>query len=141
MSRGKRVLRLIGWAGLTAAGALHTVWASGSPWPAKSTRQLSDAVAGNPKALPDSGATLSVAGAAFTGGAIAAGGLGEGRAAVALRRFIGIALLARAASGGTVALTVLGAPKVGKRFRELDRRCYRPLFAVLGLSVLLSAKK
>ncbi|HIY64878.1 MAG TPA: DUF3995 domain-containing protein [Candidatus Agrococcus pullicola] len=142
MSRGRQALRLIGWAGLTAAGALHAVWASGSSWPARNKKELSRAVVGNSKALPDANATLVVAGAAFAGGAIAAGGLGEGRIAIGLRRIMGIALLARAAAGGDAALTLLGLPeKAGKRFRELDRRYYRPLFGALGLSVLLSAKK
>jgi hypothetical protein len=36
---------------------------------------------------------------------------------------------------------VLGLPAPGKRFRELDQRYYRPLFGVLGLAILLGAKK
>ncbi|WP_449283198.1 DUF3995 domain-containing protein [Leucobacter sp.] len=141
MSGGTRIARLIGWAGLTAAGALHAIWASGSPWPEKNARRLSEAVAGSAKAAPSPAATWVVAGAALTGGAVVAGGLGEGRAAVGLRRLIGLGLLARAAAGGDAALAVLGLPPAGKRFRELDRTCYRPLFGVLGLAVLLGARK
>lgn len=137
----KRLSRLVGWAGLTAAGALHAIWASGSPWPAKNSKRLSRAVVGNSKEMPTPRATWIVAGAAFFGGAVAAGGLGEGRAAVGLRRLMGIGLLARAAAGGDTALKALGLPPAGKRFRELDRRYYRPLFAVIGLAIFTSAKK
>lgn len=141
MSRGTRITRFVGWAGLTGAGVLHAIWASGSPWPAKNRKQLGEAVVGSSKALPSDTATWAVAGAAFAGGAVAAGGLGEGRAAVGLRRLMGLGLLARAAAGGDAALAVLGLPPAGKRFRELDRRYYRPLFGVLGLAVLLGARK
>mgnify|MGYP001071802888 CR=1 FL=1 len=141
MSAGKRILRLVGWAGLTGAGALHAIWASGSPWPAKNARRLSEAVIGSPKALPGPEATWAVAGAAFAGGAIAAGGLGEGRGIVWLRRLMGLALLARAAFGGDAALKALGRPAAGRRFRELDRRWYRPVFGILGLAILFSAKR
>lgn len=134
-------MRFVGWAGLTGAGALHAIWATGSSWPAKNSKRLSEAVVGSSKALPSPTASSAVAGAAFAGGAIAAGGLGEGPAAVGLRRLIGIGLLARAAAGGDAALAVLGLPPAGKRFRELDRRYYRPLFGVLGLAILLGAKK
>ncbi|QBE49551.1 DUF3995 domain-containing protein [Leucobacter triazinivorans] len=141
MSGGTRIARLIGWAGFTAAGALHAVWASGSTWPAKNAKRLRAAVAGSAKAAPSPEATWAVSGAAFTAGAVVAGGLGEGRAAVGLRRLIGLGLLARAAAGGEAALALLGLPAAGKRFRELDRRFYRPLFGVLGLAVLIGAKK
>ncbi len=141
MSRGKRITRFVGWAGLTGAGALHAIWASGSPWPAKNSKRLGEAVVGSSKALPSPTATWVVAGAAFTGGAIAAGGLGEGRAVVGFRRLMGLGLLTRAAAGGDAALSVLGLPAPGKRFRELDQRYYRPLFGVLGLAILLGAKK
>lgn len=136
-----RVARLTGWAGLTAAGALHSIWASGSPWPAKNTKRLGEAVVGNAKALPGARATRVVAGAAFVGGAVAAGGLGEGRGAVVLRRIMGAGMLARAALGGDAALAALGLPKAGKKFKELDRRYYRPLFGIIGAALIIGAKK
>lgn len=128
------------WAGLTAAGVLHAVWASGSPWPARDAKRLSEAVVGNAKAMPDASATATVAALALAGGAIAAGGLGQGRAVVALRRLMGSGLLARAILGGDAALRVLRLPPSGQRFRDLDRRLYRPLFATLGLCVLVGAR-
>lgn len=135
------IARLVAWAGLTAAGALHAVWASGSTWPAKNRKQLGEAVVGNAKAMPEAAPTWTVAGSAFAGAAIAAGGLGEGRAVVGLRRLIGVGLLVRAAFGGAAALAALGLPPPGKGFRELDRRYYRPLFALLGIATLAGARR
>lgn len=140
MTSKRRVARFTAWAGLTAAGVLHAVWATGSPWPAKNSKRLGEAVVGNAKALPGAGETWAVSGAAFVGGAIAAGGLGEGRVAVGLRRLMGVGLLARGILGGDVALAVLGLPQAGKRFAELDRRYYRPLFGVIGAALLFGAK-
>lgn len=136
-----RIARLVGWAGLTAAGALHAIWASGSPWPAKSPEQLGEAVVGGSDAMPDSRATRVVSGAAFAGGFLAAGGLGEGRLAVGVRRLMGAGLLARAVFGGEAALSVLGLPPGGETFRELDRRYYRSLFGLLGVALIVGAKK
>ncbi|PRI11642.1 DUF3995 domain-containing protein [Leucobacter massiliensis] len=141
MARVTGIARLVGWAGLTGAGVLHAIWASGSSWPEKNSKRLSKAVVGSAKGLPDADATWGVAAAAVAGGAIAAGGLGEGRAVVGLRRLMGLGLLTRAAVGGDAALAALGLPEPGKRFRELDRRWYRPLFGVLGIALLIGAKK
>lgn len=138
MTRGAR---LVGWAGLSAAGVLHAIWASGSAWPATNSKQLAEAVVGNSGTMPDKRATSAVAGAALFGGAVAAGVLGEGRVATGLRRLMGGALLARAVLGGSAALAVLGLPPAGERFRTLDRRYYRPLFCVLGTALVVGAKK
>ncbi len=137
----KQLARLIVWAGLTAASALHAIWASGSAWPAKNSKQLAEAVVGNANVVPDKRATWVVSGAALVGGAVAAGGLGEGRTAIGIRRLIGGGLLARAVFGGNAALSILGLPPAGQRFQDLDRRWYRPLFGVLGLAALIGAKK
>lgn len=135
-----RAARFAGWAGLTAAGALHAIWASGSPWPAKTQQQLAGAVAGDAEGLPDARATWAVAAAAFTGGAVAAGGLGERGAVVSARRVMGALRLTRALVGGGPALAALGLPTASRSFTDLDRRYYRPLFAVVGLAVVLGAK-
>ncbi|MBP6684949.1 MAG: DUF3995 domain-containing protein [Leucobacter sp.] len=135
-----RTARLVAWTGLTAAGALHAVWASGSSWPERNQKRLGEAVIGSSKQLPDSQSTMIVSGLAFAGGAVAAGGLGEGKFIVGVRRVAGIALIARAAFGGDAALQVMGRPEPGKRFEELDRRYYRPLFGVLGAAMLIGAK-
>lgn len=126
---------------MSAAGALHAIWASGSPWPASSAEHLADAVVGNSTRMPDGRATWVVAGGAFCAGAVVAGGFGEGRAVVACRRLMGLGLLARAIAGGEAALRVVRLPPPGERFRELDQRYCRPLSALLGLAILMSAKK
>ncbi|MGO1770456.1 MAG: DUF3995 domain-containing protein [Microbacterium sp.] len=141
MSGLRRVARLTGWAGLTAAGALHAIWASGASWPATNSRQLGEAVVGDADGLPDPRATWVVSGAAFIGGAVAAGGLGEGRVVVTLRRVMGAGLLARALFGGDAALSVLRLPPAGRTFRDLDRRYYRPFFGALGTALILGAKR
>ncbi|MBL3687386.1 DUF3995 domain-containing protein [Leucobacter zeae] len=140
MSALTGIARFVGWAGLTSVGALHLVWASGSPWPERSRKRLAEAVVGSSKGMPDPGATALVGGAALVTGAIAGGAWGEGRAAVGVRRLVGAALLARAALGGDAALTALGLPAAGRRFRHLDRSIYRPLCTVLGLAVLVGAR-
>lgn len=141
MSALKGFARLISWTGLTAVGALHLAWASGSPWPAKNRKRLAESVVGNAAALPDPTATAVVGATAIVGGAIAGGALGENGAAVAIRRAGGAVLLARAAFGGDAALSVLGLPPAGKRFLDLDRRFYRPLCGVLGLAMIIGARK
>lgn len=96
---------------------------------------------GTAQELPDARVTWLVAGLAVGGGAVAAGGPGEGPAVVGLRRLMGLGLCARAITGGEVALKALGLPPAGERFRELDRRYHRPLFGLIGVAILSSAKK
>lgn len=141
MSGITRAARLFGWAGLTAAGALHAIWAAGSPWPARNPRQLAELVVGNSDSVPDARATGVVSCAAFIGGAVAAGGLGEGRLVVTARRAMGGVLVLRAVLGGDAALRVLGLPAAGPRFRELDRRYYRLAFGALGCALIFGAEK
>lgn len=132
--------RFIAWLGLTAVGVLHAVWAAGSTWPAKNRKQLAQATVGSNQ-NPDAQATAVVAVTAIAGGAVAAGALGESALPVAGRRIAGLALVARSALGGDAALSVLGLPKANKRFVELDNQYYRPLCAVLGVALLIGARK
>lgn len=135
-----RTARSIGSTGLLAVGALHLVWASGSPWPAKNTKRLSEAVVGSSNIVPGVAATVGVAVAALGSGLVAGGALGEERGAVALRRLMGIGLLARAVVLEPLLMDALGLPVSGKRFKKLDRQYYRPLCAVLGVSLLVGAR-
>ncbi|QIM16332.1 DUF3995 domain-containing protein [Leucobacter insecticola] len=136
----KRTARSVGTTGLLAVGALHLVWASGSSWPAKNGKRLSEAVIGNAKLRPSPEATLGVAAAAIGGGLVAGGALGEGRGVVALRRLMGFGLIARAVVSEELLMEALGLPESGQRFRQLNRQYYRPLCAVLGVAVLLGAR-
>lgn len=137
----KRTARSVGSTGLLTVGALHAVWASGSSWPAKNSKKLSEAVVGSSYGLPGENAAAGVAAAAIGGGLIAGGAFGEGRGIVALRRLIGLGLLARGVVSEDTANDLLGLPQSGKRFRELDQRYYRPICAVLGVAVLLGARQ
>lgn len=136
-----RTARSVGSTGLLAVGALHLVWASGSPWPAKNSKRLSEAVVGNSNVMPGTVATAGVAAVALGGGLIAGGALGEGCIVVSLRRLMGIGLLARAVVNEQLLMDALGLPTSGKRFRKLDQQYYRPLCAVLGVSLLVSARQ
>ncbi|QIM18158.1 DUF3995 domain-containing protein [Leucobacter coleopterorum] len=136
----RRTARSVGSTGLLSVGALHLVWASGSTWPAKSPQRLAEAVVGNAKAMPGVGPTAGVAAAAIGGGLIAGGALGEGRAVVALRRVMGLGLLARAVVNEELLMDGLGLPASGKRFKKFDQQYYRPLCAVLGIAVLLGSR-
>lgn len=140
MTGSARLSRLVAWAGLTTAGALHVAWAAGSPWPAESWTRWGEAVVGSSTMLPDPRVTGVVGVGTLVGGALAAGAFGEGETVVTVRRLLGIGLLARAVVGGSVTLEVLGMPPAGARFRELDRRFYRPLFALVGSALIRGAR-
>ncbi|GAA1780980.1 DUF3995 domain-containing protein [Agromyces lapidis] len=132
--------RVIAALGLVGVGALHAAWASGSSWPARSRRELAEAVVGSdaaPAPLP----TAVVAVAATAAGIVAGGALGDRSIAVAGRRAAGAALLARAVVGGPAACRVLGLPEPSDRFRDLDARVYRPLCVVLGVAAILGARR
>lgn len=141
MSLWVRGARVVSGIGLGAVAALHGVWAAGSSWPARDRRALGEAVVGGPDAFPGTGATAAVAGIAATGAVVTAGAFGNGRGVVRVRRLTGLALLTRAAVGGDVALAALGMPAAQDRFVRLDARVYRPLCAVLGVAVLIGAKR
>jgi len=85
-------------------------------------------------------ATGAVAATALVRGVVAVGAFGEGPLPVALRRGAGLLLVARAVFGGETALALLGLPKSGKRFVELDNRWYRPFCAVLGVALLVASR-
>lgn len=130
---------MIGVAGLLSLSALHGVWAMGSPWPAKSPKQLAEAVVGQAVEMPGAAPTAAVAFATAGAGLLAAGALGDGSVQRRGLRLIGSGLILRAILGGDAALTVLKLPPAGEQFRILDRRYYRPFAAVLGLSLWVVA--
>lgn len=135
-----RTSRVVAAVGLVGVGVLHAVWASGSSWPARSRRELADAVVGS-AAMPAPLPTVAVSVAAISGGLVAGGALGDRPVAAAGRGAVGLALILRAAAGGELACRVLGLPAPSDRFRHLDARFYRPLCAVLGVAVLAGARR
>ncbi|WP_125099101.1 DUF3995 domain-containing protein [Leucobacter chromiireducens] len=141
MSAFRRLSRVVSGVGLGVVAALHAAWASGSSWPARNRKELTELVVGNRRAMPSPRATATVAGVAGVAAVATAGAFGEGKAVVRGRRLVGLALLGRAALGGDVALALLDLPPAGKKFQRLDARWYRPLCAVLGLAVLCGARR
>lgn len=134
------VARVVGAAGLAGVAVLHAVWAAGSPWPARSSRELAEAVVGQAETTPGAAPTAVVAAGAAGASLLAAGALGDGKLQRAGLRIVGTGLLLRAILGGEAALAALGLPPAGERFRRLDRRCYRPFTAVTGLALWIAAK-
>jgi pseudouridine-5'-phosphate glycosidase len=89
------VARVIAAVGLGGASVLHGVWAAGSAWPARSRRDLAQAVAGSdtaPGTVPTTVIAVGLAGAAV----LVAGAFGDRRVVVWTRRVVGAGLLARA---------------------------------------------
>ncbi len=122
--------------GLLAIGALHVVWATGSPWPMRDRRLLTDAVVGSEgDRPPPPSACLTVAGLLGTAAALVAG---RPRSAPGLSRVgagaVVAVLTARGALGLAGRTDVVSPGSSSERFRRLDRRYYSPL--CLGLAAL-----
>lgn len=49
-------------------------------------------------------------------------------------------MLMRALFGGNAAIAAMGLPPAGRTFRQLDSHLYRPLTALLGVSLWLSLR-
>ncbi|MHA7306646.1 DUF3995 domain-containing protein [Arthrobacter sp. TMN-49] len=131
--------RIVSGSGLAVLSVLHTAWAAGSPWPAKSRAELAEVVVGQRVEMPSAASTAVVA-AGVTGVSLLASGiLGDGRMQRFGLRASGTGMLLRAILGGDIALAALRLPPAGDRFRRLDHRYYRPFAAVLGVSLWLAA--
>lgn len=131
--------RAVSAVGLAGVSALHLVWASGSPWPARDDKRLAEAVIGSHGAMPGVAPTLVVSLGTAGAALVASGAVGRGSAQRLALRSAGAVLLARAVLGGGVALSAMGLPPAGATFRRLDRRIYRPLTAVLGVALWLAS--
>lgn len=123
---------------LVAAGALHLLWGSGSSWPLQSRSSLAVVVSGSPT-MP--GAVPCVV---IGGGLVAAGSALVVRRPAGLLRLLQVlmatGLAGRAAVGGRVATHALGLPAPAPVFLSWDRRCYRPLCAVLAVGILADVR-
>lgn len=137
-----RVLaRIISSTGLLAIGVLHLVWASGRPWPAKNTAELSEAVVGQKIEMPGKAATAVVGVGAIGSGLAASGLLGSCRMLRLPLRLLSFVMLIRGVLGGQVALKVLRLPKAGAKFIALDEEYYRPFATLMGVSLLIVSAK
>lgn len=134
------VARIISAAGLAGVSALHVVWASGSPWPARDRKSLAEAVVGSHGPMPGVAPTLMVAGGTAGAALLASGVMGDGHMQRLVLRGMGTVMLMRALLGGGPALAAMGLPPAGRTFQRLDNRFYRPLTALLGVALWLSAR-
>lgn len=135
-----RIGRITGGLGLGLIGAVHVVWATGSSWPAKTRPELARAVVGSEE-MPGVIPSGIVAVGALAAGAVVSGTLGD-RGIVRPGRILAAAgLLARGGAGGVLACRLLGLPEPAETFRRLDARIYRPLCLVLGLALLIGARR
>lgn len=135
------LMRTIAWSGLTAAGVLHAMWATGSCWPAQDKEQWARAVVGSTHTVPSPVVTWAVAGGLIVAGAVAGGALGEKTPVVYTRKAIAFALLIRALSPSTLILNVVGDVTDAEEFNVWNRKLYRPMCAILGMATLLGASK
>lgn len=129
--------------GIAAAGALHLVWATGSPWPARTRDALADAVTGSRDGLPPAPMTVAVGAGLLGAGVLTATTARDGAPRVRnlARVVVGAGLVGRAVLGGHRATQVLGMAEPSERFLRLDRRFYRPLVAVLGAGALAGIER
>ena len=121
-------------AGLLAIGGFHVVWATGSSWPMKDRRLLTDAVVGSKEDSPPSpAACLAVAGLLGTAAALVDG---RPRALPLISRLGASGVVAVLATRGALGLAgrtdVLSPGSVSDNFRRLDRRVYSPLCLALA---------
>ena len=128
-------------AGLLAIGGLHVVWSTGSSWPMKDRRLLTDAVVGSKDDLPPSpAACLAVAGLLGTAATLVDG---RPRALPAISRLGATGVVAVLATRGALGLAgrtdVLSPGSVSDNFRRLDRRVYSPLCLTLAALSLPAA--
>ncbi len=124
--------------GLLAIGALHALWATGSPWPFSSSQELSDAVAGREDSEPPPpAACLAVTGLLITAATFVAG---RPRRIPWLSRIGSAGAVAVLTSRGALGLAghtdIVSPGSVSERFRRLDRRFYSPLCLTLAALAL-----
>lgn len=140
---GRRAAGAVAVVGLAGAGALHALWANGSPWPAATFDELADTVVGR-RPFPGRGATWTVAAllAAATVTTSARSGFVPfpgGKDTLIVRagaRAVAVTLLARGAIGAAVSASgVDGSTPV---FRRWNLAVYSPLCLVLGTAAAMA---
>lgn len=131
---------------LLAIGALHTVWATGSAWPARSRAELADCVLSRATTVPGPAACLSVGiGLASAAALVQA----RTRAAGPLAGLpSGMVDLGVDVAGGVLALRGLGGlatstfgGRGGRRYRRLDLLLYSPLCLALATVLLATGRQ
>ena len=120
-------------AGLLGIAALHVIWATGSSWPMRDGRLMTDTVAGRPDEPPSASACLAVATALTSAAALVEG---HPRSRPQLARLGAAAVVAVLSIRGGLGLAgrtdVIAPGSVSERFRSMDRRIYSPLCLTLA---------
>jgi hypothetical protein len=130
-------------AGLSAIGALHVVWATGSAWPMRDKRMLTDAVVGTDGDQPPNAATcLAVAALLGTAAALVDG---RPRRRPMLSRAGSLCVVTVLATRGALGLAgrtdIVSPGSASERFRRLDRRFYSPLCLSLAALALPATRR
>ena len=127
---------------LAGLAALHALWATGNPWPARDPAQLSARVIGGHSAhdLPRAAMCLTVAAALLTASALVltAPGTPSGSLVHTGAQLVASVLLLRGTAG--YALPTLVPSMQGTPFVQLNARLYSPLCLLLGAAVFLSLR-
>ena len=142
----RRLSTLTAATGLAAVGALHVVWATGSPWPLPDKRQLTEAVSGRAGDDPPSpAACLAVAGLLGTAASLVGGSPRRWPPVSRIGSAWVVAVLTARGLFGLAGRTDLISPgSESERFRRLDRRIYSPLcltLATLALPAVLTSAR
>ena len=124
---------------LAALGALHAVWASGSPWPAGSRDDLREAVFSQGESMPPDWATWAVAGLLLTSAGIvrrAAGPRPSRRA-----RLLTLGLAGVFALRSVVYLPSDLAGGLATTYERMDLTVYAPLCLAIALGAAAVARR
>ncbi|HYP47366.1 MAG TPA: DUF3995 domain-containing protein [Thermoleophilaceae bacterium] len=129
-------------AGLLAIAGLHALWATGSPWPLRDSRELADKVAGRPGDFHSPAECLAVSGLLVTASALVAG---APRGSPRLSRIGAAGVIAVLTTRGALGLAgrtdVLAPGASSERFRRIDRRVYSPLCLALAAGALPALRR
>jgi uncharacterized protein DUF3995 len=129
-------------ASLLALAALHAVWATGSPWPARDRAVLAELMAGRAGgSVPSPAACLTVATLLAASSVLVSG---RPRRSSLLRRagagVVAGVLGVRGACGLAGRTDLVSPGSTAPRFRRLDRRYYSPLCLALAAAAASSAR-
>ena len=124
---------------LAALGALHAVWATGSPWPAGSRDELRDAVFSQGESMPPDWATWAVAGLLVGSAGIVRHAAGPPPARRARALTLGLAGVFALRS--VVYLPGDLAGGLATTYQRLDLTVYAPLCLAIALGAAAVARR
>ena len=124
---------------LAGLGALHAVWAAGSPWPAASRDALAEAVLSTGERMPPDSATWAVAGLLVAGAAVVRG---AARSSAPPRlRALTLAVGGLFAARAVVYLPADLAGGFATTYQRMDAAVYAPLCLGVAAGALAVARR